>query len=233
MKAETRERIKENKNKEFVEHPKPLSKKEWEFWEDRLGFFIQEFEDNIAHIARDNIKDGESYEYDHFLAGMAQGMWAVYSFVEDRMVKDETDENHDFKINKSNKKKKTLKLRTISEDHKQKIKKGIRKYWRKIKSNRKKFGSAVIHKTIEKETRGRIARTISSKDVLDVFKHFNKGKRLNTKEIFSELVKARNVSRNYGLARNKKALADRVYILTRIGKLNMKKKGKKNYYRIV
>ena len=69
------------------EHPKPLSKKEWEFWEDRLGFFIQEFDDNIGHVARQAIDAGEGNNNDHFLAGMVQGMWAVYNFVETRMVK--------------------------------------------------------------------------------------------------------------------------------------------------
>ena len=227
------------------EHPKPLTRKEWEFWEDRLGFFIQEFEDNIAGIARENIKVGEDDEHDHFLAGMAQGMWAVYKFVEDRMVKSEEGEKSDFKIVEDKPKRKykkrgkykkykkdwrgTIKGRTISESHKQKIKEGISKYWRRRKKNREKFG-IVVHRTIGEKTKGRAAKTMSSKDVLDVLKSFNKGKGLNTKEIFNELVKAEKISPNYGEAKNKKALADRVYILTRNKKLKMEKKGKKNYY---
>ena len=194
----------------IIEHQKPFSKKEWEFWEDRLGFFIQEFDDNIGAMARSNIESDEADSHDHFLAGMSQGMWAVHTFIEDRMVQTEDE---------SNKKRKKRKY----------IKSG--KYKKKLVGRPRK-SSITTNPT---ENRGRVG-VISSKEIMKVLNKFykknDKRTRLTIEEINNLLEKKGLIPR--GMERNKvmKILYDRFFILTRKGLVVQSKKNGKNQYRL-
>ena len=228
----------------IIEHPKPLSKKEWDFWEDRLGFFIQEFDDNIGSAAREAIDVGEGNNNDHFLSGMVQGMWAVYNFVETRMVKSEEGKKSDFRIVEDKPKRKykkrgkykkykkdwrgTIKGRTISESHKQKIKEGIAKYWKK-KRKEKTTPGAVIHRKIGEGIRGRVSETMTSMDVVNILKSEPK-REFGSKEIFERLVGQGKIPRTRKRKRYMKVVCDRLYFLQSKGVIKKVKKGKKLYY---
>lgn len=182
------------------EHKKPLSEKEWEFWEDRLGFFIQEFDDNVGSVSREAIEVGEGNNHDHFLAGMSQGMWAIYTFVKDRMVQSDNS------------------------TEKNRVKRKYRKSGKYRKAN------VVMHMKLDNEIRGRKTKAMSSKDVLNLFMSRHNKSKLNIKEIFGALVKQGKVPGKYNFKKNKKVLNDRLYMLTKTDRLKVKKINKRNYY---
>ena len=200
----------------IIEHPKPLSKKEWDFWEDRLGFFIQEFDDNIGSAAREAIDGGEGNNNDHFLAGMAQGMWAVYNFVETRMVKGSEEE-------------KAEKMLKIGKP-KRKYRKSGKYKKRIIKSPSGGYIASKIQKiVVHKQLRGRKSKTITSMDVVNILKSEPK-REFGSKEIFERLVGQGKIPRTRKRKRYMKVVCDRLYFLQSKGVIKKVKKGKKPYY---
>lgn len=210
----------------IIEHKKPFSKKEWEFWEDRLGFFIQEFDDNIGAMARSNIESDEGDSHDHFLAGMSQGMWAIYTFIEDRMVED--DKNKDkfgyIKIGPGLHRMEAIKM----------IKK--RKYVKSGKYKKRPVGKSKKNPIIQKvENRGRVG-VIPSKEIMNVlnkfYKNNDKRTRITIDEIKSLLEKKGLIPKNIERRKVMKILYDRFFILTRKGLVIQSKKNGKTQYRL-
>lgn len=216
-------------SRKLKEHPKPLSKKEWEFWNDRLGFFVQEFEDNISGVAREAIEVGEGNNNDHFLAGMAQGMWAVLNFIETRMVKDEKDKNRDI-----------IKIRKIVKATK--LKRRKRKYVKSGKYKKEKsirFGykkpKIVVHKHIGKTIRKK-GGVLSSNEVMGILKRFyishDKRQRVSTENVLNIAKSEGRVPKGITPKKAKKILADRFFNLNKKGFVIPFKKGRTNYYRL-
>lgn len=76
---------------------------------------------------------------------------------------------------------------------------------------------------------------MSSTDVLSVFGRYSKGKSLNTKEVFRDLMEMKVIpkkTKKKNQKKNKKALNDRLYILSKKGDLVVDKKTGKNIYRL-
>lgn len=173
-------------------HKEPLSRKEWKFWEDRLGFFIQEFDDNIAAPAREVIEENLGKTHDHYIAGMVQGMWAVYSFIEARMVE------------------------------KEKVR-GRKKGSKLIKKRRKEIKIPTGYIVGKRERK----IILPSSDVLKVLE--GDGTELSSKEIWKKIVAMGDIKPT---KKNRKKLADRLFMLNRDKKIKSNKVDKKRYYRL-
>jgi len=64
---------------------KPISKEAWDnFWDSYLTDFITGFE----HYAVSYEEDADELPHEHFLRGMAKGMWTIHKLIESLMVKD-------------------------------------------------------------------------------------------------------------------------------------------------
>ena len=213
-------------SKKLKIHPKPLSKKEWEFWDDRLGFFVQEFEDNIAETARENIKVGEGNDSDHFLAGMSQGMWAVLNFIETRMVeKEDRKKKSDFEI---------------TADKPKKVK---RKYVKSGKYKKRLPGpipslsyTPVVHKKLRNNNVRKREGVLSSNEIIGLLKRFyisnDKRRRVSTEDVLNIAKREGRVPKGITPKKVKKILADRFFNLTKKGLVISFKKGRKNYYKL-
>ena len=209
----------------IIEHPKPLSKKEWEFWEDRLGFFIQEFDDNIGAMARSNIEADEGDSHDHFLAGMSQGMWAIYNFVEDRMVQTEDRfKGTKRKYKKSGKYKKRI-IKTPTGGY----------LGERRPVGRPRKNSVVTISPLEKENRGRVGLIPSKEIMRELNKFYNKNDkrtRLTIEQIKVLLERSGLIPKKINRRKVMKILCDRFFILTRKGLVLQFKKNGKNCYKL-
>lgn len=221
---------------QFKEHKKPLSREEWKFWEDRLGFFIQEFDDNIGAMARSNIENGEGDAHDHFLTGMSQGMWAIHTFIEDRMVQDEklveiTEKNLMSPLESPG-----LHRAEAMKNVKKRRRRDNKRYYKRRKY---KVDAEVPKVKVYKEPggkeKGRKTKHLSSHQTISLFKSIDGRKTLGIPELI-EMAISRGMMKEPSSEAKKekvwKAVANRVWRLSSVGILRMNKKGRRAFYRL-
>lgn len=121
--------------------PKPLDKKEWDFWNERLTDFVMEVEHNVTLTPDEILDRGDKDMFETYLMGIVKGMWSVHKWIEDRMVENDGEEEVDKPKGYIKKAERIIggRKRPHSEEHIKSIRRGIRRHWRnKKKDNRGK-----------------------------------------------------------------------------------------------
>jgi hypothetical protein len=70
--------------RKMIIHPKPISKKEWDWFIPIFTDFVMTFEHNFDIY--DPEDETTSDKFDIYLHGMVKGMWGMLSVIEERMV---------------------------------------------------------------------------------------------------------------------------------------------------
>lgn len=270
-------------------HAKPMNKKEWEFWNEILSNFIEEFESLVSITPEELLArgDGMTDPFEAHNIGVVKGMWAVHKFMEERMVRGDEEPKVDYELPEKKEKvkdkrgskehrdkirkgmklswkqrkksvKKDSRKRPMSKEHRDKIgkgvslawkhtkrtgmivtdkhmeriKEGIQRYWREKRKELKNKGKkpyVVVHRELKKKGRGKPG--FSTGEIFDLLTSLGKKRKVGYKELWKALEKNGRVPRK-NTQKYKKMLSDRLFYLTREGKVTATKKGLKKLYKV-